>query len=256
MKAQDNVTYANIVAGVVAWIFTKNDMSEWNENDLNIVEIPKDLVSKVSVGTEYKHNNFIINELIPTSENVTYGVLDSNNCLLYAFTKEQRQSYDSNEKVVVIPNEEVNEVKAGDVYNEKTKSFELDLEYVRHLYIKMANAGYENVINMVMGEDTPLTEIVSWETQEREAKAFLETKDETKASSIVVMAQTQGRDITEFANKIIEKAQKYRTASSFLIGYRQKIIKQLENAKDAESLRLAKFDYEYVMGVLKGGSNE
>lgn len=256
MKAKANTTYANVSAGVVTWIFTKNDMSEWNENDLNIVEIPKDLVSKVSVGTEYKDNNFIINELIPTSENVTYGVLDSNNRLLYSFTKAQREGYNANEKVVVIPEKEVLEVKEGDLYNEANSSFELDLEYVKSQYVKLANEGYDSVINIVMGEETPLTEIVSWETQEREAKAFLETNDTTQASSIAVMAQTQGRDLTEFANKIIEKAQKYRTASSFLIGYRQKLIKALESATDIEAIRLAKFDNDFVLQTLKGGANE
>ena len=256
MKAKANTTYANIAGNIVTWIFTKKDMSEWNENDLNIVEIPKDLLSKVSVGTEYRDNNFIINELIQTNENTTYGVLDSNNRLLYSFTKAQRENYNSNEKVVVIPSIQVLEVKEGDLYNEANSSFELDLEYVKSLYMKLANDSYNGVINIVMGEDTPLTEIVSWETQEREAKAFLETNDLTQASSIAVMAQTQGRDITEFANKIIEKAQNYRTASSFLIGYRQKIIKALESATDIEAIRLAKFDNDYVLQTLKGGANE
>lgn len=256
MKAKANTTYANVSAGVVTWIFTKSDMSEWNENDLTIVEIPKDLASKVSVGTEYRDNNFIINELIATSENVTYGVLDSSNRLLYSFTKAQRENYNSNEKVVVIPESEVLEVKEGDLYNEAKSSFELDLEHVRSLYMKLANDSYNGVINMVMGEDTPLTEIISWETQEREAKAFLETNDATQASSIALMAQTQGRDLTEFANKIIEKSQKYRAASSFLIGYRQKLIKALEAATDIEAIRLAKFDSDFVLQTLKGGANE
>lgn len=255
MKAQDNIKYANIVSGVVSWIFTKNDMSEWNENDLLVVEIPKNLVSKVSVGTEY-NNGFVFHETIPTEDNVVYAMLDSNNALLYTFTKEQKQSYTADEKVVTIPNIQINEIKVGDVYNNDTKSFNVDLEYVRNLYINLTNDSYSALINIIMGEDTPLTEMISWETQEKEAKAYLQTNDIAQASSISVMATTQGRDINEFANKIIEKAHKYRVASSFLIGYRQKVIKELENANNIESIRASKFDKDYVLQQLQSMSQK
>lgn len=254
MIAKDDTTYANIVGNKVVWIFTKNDMPEWNENDLHVVSIPKKLLGKVKVGTEYINDNFVIKKEIATKDDVLYGVLGENNELLYSFTKEQREFYNDDEKVVIIPAKEALEVCEGNIYDENAKSFLLDLEHVRNLYMKLANESYNAVINIIMGEDTPLSEMISWETQEKEAKAYLANNDVAQAPNIVIMATTQGRDISEFANKIIEKAQKYRMASSFLIGYRQKVIKDLESASDVTSLRNAKFDKDYVLQHLQSMS--
>lgn len=249
MKAEKGIKYANIIGGKVAWIFTSNEMSEWNENDLQVVAIPKEYEDSIEVGTPY-HDDFQIITKIPTQEGVSYAMLSENNALIYAFSHADRTHYIDGERVVIIPNEQIQEVKEGDVYNHETKQFELDMEYVRSLYIGLANKSYDSVIRVIMGEDTPLSEMISWETQEKEAKAYLESKDIAQAGSIALMAQTQGRDIEEFANKILEKAQKYRVASSFLIGYRQKIIKELENASDIEQIRAAQFNSEYVYSVL------
>ena len=254
MIAKDDTTYANIVGNKVVWIFTKNDIPEWNENDLHVVSIPKKLLGKVKVGTEYINDNFVIKKEIATKDDVLYGVLGENNELLYSFTKEQREFYNDDEKVVIIPAKEALEVCEGNIYDENAKSFLLDLEHVRNLYMKLANESYNAVINIIMGEDTPLSEMISWETQEKEAKAYLANNDVAQAPNIVIMATTQGRDISEFANKIIEKAQKYRMASSFLIGYRQKVIKALESASDVTSLRNAKFDKDYVLQHLQSMS--
>lgn len=254
MIAKDDTTYANIVGNKVVWIFTKNDIPEWNENDLHVVSIPKKLLGKVKVGTEYINDNFVIKKEIVTKDDVLYGVLGENNELLYSFTKEQREFYNDDEKVVIIPAKEALEVCEGNIYDENAKSFLLDLEHVRNLYMKLANESYNAVINIIMGEDTPLSEMISWETQEKEAKAYLANNDVAQAPNIVIMATTQGRDISEFANKIIEKAQKYRMASSFLIGYRQKVIKALESASDVTSLRNAKFDKDYVLQHLQSMS--
>lgn len=250
MQAQDGKVYANIINNKVAWIFTKDNMPQWNENDLLVVEIPQDLLSLVKVGTEYK-NDFVFKDDILTNDNVTYGLLNENNELLYSFTREQRESYGKDEKVVIIPYNQVFEVCNGDLYNYDTKRFNLNIEYVRQLYINSANENYNTAINMLTGENIPLSEMVSWETQEKEAKAYLQSNDIAQASSIALMAQTQGRDLSEFANKIVEKAAKYRLASSFLIGYRQKIIRDLETASDVESIRNIKFDVEFVQNKLE-----
>ncbi|TLE09374.1 hypothetical protein [Helicobacter bilis] len=255
MIAKDDTTYANIVGNKVVWIFTKNDMPEWNENDLHVVSIPKKLINKVKIGTEYINNDFVIKKEIATKDNVLYGVLGENNELLYSFTKEQKEFYNDDEKVVVIPTNQSFEVCNGNIYDENTESFVLDLEYVRNLYINLANESYNAVINIIMGENTPLSEMISWETQEKEAKAYLANNDVAQAPNIVIMATTQGRDISEFANKIIEKAQKYRMASSFLIGYRQKVIKTLESASDVISLRNAKFDKDFALQHLQSMSS-
>ena len=39
MKAQDNITYVVISANIVSQIFTKEDMSEWNEDNIHVLEL-------------------------------------------------------------------------------------------------------------------------------------------------------------------------------------------------------------------------
>ena len=255
MRAEANKTYANIINNKVSWIFTINELKEWNENDLKVVEIPKDKLDKVSVGTEYADDFVIETPAIPTKENTTYAMLDKNNKLLYFFDSNSKKEYKQEDNVVEVDASDCFATQIGDTYDMKTKSFDIDLEHARNLYINEANTAYNATILAIMGEDTPLTEMISWETQEKEARAFLETKDETQAQSIILMAKTQGRDITEFANKIIEKAVKYRTASSFLIGYRQKVIKDLESAKDILGLKNAKFNMEFALQTLQNSQN-
>lgn len=251
MQAQEGKVYANIINNKVAWIFTKNDMSAWNENDLLVVEIPQDLLSLVKVGSEYKDSNFIFEKLIPCNDNAMYAMLDNEDKLLFFFTKQTKPFYKQSDNVVEVSENELLEAQSGDTYDKKKQSFNLDLEYVRKLYMDRVNSSYESVIQAITGENTPLSEMISWETQEKEAKAYLESNDISQASNIALMAQTQDRDLSEFSNKIIEKAAKYRLASSFLIGYRQKIIRDLENAQDLESIRNATFDMELIQSKLQ-----
>lgn len=255
MEAKDGITYANIINNEVSYIFTKKELSVWNDNDLKVVEIPKDLIAKVKVGTKYENNNFVIPEVIESKDGVTYAMLDSKNALLYTFTKESKSEYDKKDNVVEIDSKIINEIKSGDIYDKNKKTFNIDIEYVRSKYLDSINQGYEAAIQMILGEDTPLSEMISWETQEKEAKAFLESKDSKVAPSISVMANTRGVPLDIFANKIIEKANKYRAASSFLIGYRQKLISSLESSKDLESIRKCVFDYEFVTKSLQASTD-
>jgi hypothetical protein len=39
MKAQENKTYAQIIGGKCHWIFTASDLPEWNDNDIDVVDI-------------------------------------------------------------------------------------------------------------------------------------------------------------------------------------------------------------------------
>ena len=253
MKAQDNVTYAIIMNDKVVNIFTKETMSEWNENDIHVVEIPKKQVGKVAIGTEYKDNTFNILEYTDTKDNITYALLEDNK-VKSIFTRESIKQYPNTWDVVEIPQELEKYIDIDTLYDKEAKSFTLDIEKIRQQAMNAINSTYNNVIIEIMGENTPISEMLSWETQEREAKAYLETKDIAQAPSISLMAQSQNRDLEEFANKIIEKSTKYRTASSFLIGYRQKIIKDIEAAATIEAILAVNFDMQYVLQTLQDGT--
>ena len=251
MYAQDGVTYGIIMNDRVVNIFTKDHMSVWNENDLHVVEIPKDKLDRIKVGTRYKHNAFILENYIPTKENILYAYL-KDNVVESFFTRESLKAYKDTWHVIEIPQELEKFIDIGSVYDTQTQSFIIDIEKARQIRMSEITNSYNNAIIEIMGENTPMSEMLSWETQEREAKAYLETKDMTQAPSITIMAQTQNRDLEEFANKIIEKAKNYRKFSSFLIGYRQGLIKELETANTIEAILQVQFDRKYVLEFLQG----
>lgn len=252
MQAQDGITYGIIINDTIVNIFTKDQMSAWNENDIHVVEIPKDKLDKVKVGTKYKDNAFIIENYIETKENILYALLEDNKVKSF-FTRESIKQYIDTWHVVEIPQELEKFIDIDSVYDNETQGFIIDIQKARQTHINEINNIYNNVIIEIMGENTPISEMLSWETQEREAKAYLETKDIAQAPSISLMAQSQERDLEEFANKIIEKSEKYRLASSFLIGYRQGLIKDIENATSIEAIIKVTFDRKYVAGFLQGG---
>ena len=252
MQAQDGITYGIIMNDTIVNLFTKDQMSAWNENDIHVIEIPKDKLDKIKVGTKYKHNTFIIENYIDTKDNILYALLEDNKVKSF-FTRESIKQYSDTWHVVEIPQELEKFIDIDSVYDNETKSFIIDIEKVRQIRINKINNTYNNAIIEIMGENTPISEMLSWETQEREAKAYLETKDSTQAPSISLMAQSQERDLEEFANKIVEKSTKYRLASSFLIGYRQGLIKDIESATSIEAIIKVTFDRKYVAEFLQGG---
>ena len=251
MQAQDGVTYGIIMNDRVVNIFTKDHMSAWNENDLHVVEIPKDKLDRIKLGTRYKDNAFILENYIPTKENILYAYL-KDNVVESFFTRQSLNAYKDTWPVVEIPQELEKFIDIGSVYDTQTQSFIIDIQKARQIRMSEITNAYNNAIIEIMGENTPMSEMLSWETQEREAKAYLETKDMTQTPSITIMAQTQDRDLEEFANKIIEKAKNYRKLSSFLIGYRQGLIKELETANTIEAILQVQFDTKYVAEFLQG----
>ena len=53
MKAQDNITYVVISANIVSQIFTKEDMSEWNEDNIHVLELSDYEKQWVEIGMQY-----------------------------------------------------------------------------------------------------------------------------------------------------------------------------------------------------------
>lgn len=250
MKAKDNTTYAVIRNEKVTFLFTKAAMAEWNENDIHAIEVPKNLLNKVQIGTEYKDGQFVIIKMVKTKPNKIHAMLDNENRLSYVFRDTDKPEYKSDDNVVIVQDEQAPEIQVGDLYNAQTKQFETSLEYVRFLYKDECDKLFEGIFDSVCGERVPTTEMISWQLQEAEARAYMVHKESAQVPYIAVMAQTQGRDLEEFATKIIEKADKYRQASSFIIGYRQKVLKDLESAEDIVSLRKARFNVEFVLNGL------
>ena len=62
-SAVANEKYAVIDNGKVVQIFTKEQMSEWDENTLNVVKIPMNKEDYVLYGTEYRDGAFVYESL-------------------------------------------------------------------------------------------------------------------------------------------------------------------------------------------------
>ena len=58
MIAEDNKIYAQIIWGKVHWIFTKNELPEWNNEMSPAVDIT-DLDPKPEIGDEFVDGNFV-----------------------------------------------------------------------------------------------------------------------------------------------------------------------------------------------------
>ncbi|PAF42754.1 hypothetical protein [Helicobacter sp. 11S02629-2] len=63
MKAEAGKTYALIVDGFVHNVFTKENLPEWDEKALKVVEVPEDKKELVREGVEFKDNGFVLPSL-------------------------------------------------------------------------------------------------------------------------------------------------------------------------------------------------
>ena len=103
------------------------------------------------------------------------------------------------------------------------------------------NKAYENAILSVQREHIPQTEMLSFETQERESKAYKDSgyTDTSLCPFMQSIATVRGVDLKPLCDKALEKATLYRQASGMLIGKRQRLqdrIEQVQTKEDLESI--------------------
>ena len=103
------------------------------------------------------------------------------------------------------------------------------------------NNAYETAILSVQREHIPQTEMLSFEIQERESKAYKDSgyTDTSLCPFMQSIATARGVDLKALCDKAIEKATLYRQASGMLIGKRQGLqdrIEQIQTKEDLESI--------------------
>lgn len=81
----------------------------------------------------------------------------------------------------------------------------------------------ENTFKIAMAslDKTPNEERLTFERQEREAREYLASNDESKAPFLKTLALSRGVDLDDLAQKVVLKADLYANASAMLIGKRQ-----------------------------------
>ncbi|EOI6145560.1 hypothetical protein ACMU5N_001354 [Campylobacter coli] len=108
------------------------------------------------------------------------------------------------------------------------------------------NKAYESAILKVQTEYIPQSEMLSFETQERESLAYKNSnyQDTSTCPFMQAIATARGMDLRTLCDKAIEKATLYRQASGALIGKRQGLQDRVEMVQSLEELNLITWENE------------
>lgn len=179
MKAKDGKTYAIINDGKVTKIFDKNEIEEWNEETLFVVEVkPED-----------------------------YGWLQIDD------------KYDYEKKRFIPPTLE-------------------EAKYQQEYYI---NNRFDNELSEFKSSFISPDELDTYQMQADEAKKYMESGNPEDAHYLSILAEQRGESLDDLVLKVIEKNKAYNEKLFTLMGYKQKLMKQLESAQDLEEV--AKIEY-------------
>ncbi|HEH5491811.1 TPA: hypothetical protein SHD56_001555 [Campylobacter coli] len=120
------------------------------------------------------------------------------------------------------------------------------LTELKSLKLIEINKAYENTILKVQTEYIPQTEMLSFETQERESIDYKNSnyQDTSLCPFMQAIATARGMDLRTLCDKAIEKATLYRQASGALIGKRQGLQDRVEMVQSLEELNLITWENE------------
>ncbi|HED6594874.1 TPA: hypothetical protein R5Z00_000029 [Campylobacter coli] len=120
------------------------------------------------------------------------------------------------------------------------------LTELKSLKLIEINKAYENAILKVQTEYIPQTEMLSFETQERESIAYKNSnyQDTSLCPFMQTISTARGIDLRTLCDKAIEKATLYRQASGALIGKRQGLQDRVEMVQSLEELNLITWENE------------
>lgn len=253
MKAKEGVKYALLNNNKVVDIFDSTKMSEWNENDLTIIEIPDILENKIDVlKAEYINNTWVINEdyeplNLDSYSNNLFAVIKDNKVenIISKENYKEDIKYDKERykyyNIIPIPSDKELEITNGCKYIDN--NFIIDIETLKYIYLQYSNECYEKISNKIT-EGSNISEMLSWSLQESEARAYKESKDINQAFFISQLAKSRNIDIDLLVDKILEKSELYKKGLSNLLGYKQAIDTQIQNATTLEEVRSAKFNID------------
>ena len=138
-------------------------------------------------------------------------------------------------------------VGVGDKYDTSKKAFmPPTLEEAKEQQLHYINNRFDSEMNAFKAQYTPQDEFASWETQAKEAKAYLQSKDTADAPYLSLIAQGRGMELEALAQKVMEKNTTYNQKLYTLIGYRQSLIKALEKAQNIA--QVAEISYKSPYG--------
>ncbi|MCO7217605.1 hypothetical protein [Halomonas sp. OfavH-34-E] len=122
----------------------------------------------------------------------------------------------------------------GNVYWIPPKTEAEKLEDARQSAMRRINSAYEAELASIRSE-YPESEQMTWDKQEREARAFLADSG-TATPLLDAMATGRGMEKTELATRIIAKADAWMQASGLATGKRQALEDQVKAAEKVEAV--------------------
>ena len=100
--------------------------------------------------------------------------------------------------------------------------------------LEALNASYETFVSTLAG--APQTEILTWSEQEAEARAYTASKQESDAPMLSALSKIRGVPLSVLAQKVIKKAEAYRSFIAYAIGKRQAYEDAIERAQTLGAL--------------------
>lgn len=194
-----------------------------------------------------KQTGIIIEEI---NENWINYLIDNN--LKVALLHREVTLKDENGEPIYIDDATESEINAGTQaikqWCNKTECYTLlkdflnaidgSLQDFKELKLQEINTSYEDAILSLQKEHIPTSEMLTFETQEREAKAYKESgfSDVSTCPTMQIIAQARGVELRVLCEKALSKAELFRTASAQLIGKRQRLQDLVEIAETKEDL--------------------
>ena len=145
----------------------------------------------------------------------------------------------SEETYIKIMQNQVNFYENGEfIY--KAEIVELSFDELKELKLNEIETSFKNAMNNL--DKTPDEERLTFERQEREARVYLASNDESKAPFLKALALSREVPLNELAQKVVAKADKYAEISATLIGKRQKCLDEIKKANTKAELERLSFE--------------
>ncbi|MBZ7993772.1 hypothetical protein AVBRAN9333_08660 [Campylobacter sp. RM9333] len=169
-----------------------------------------------------------------TDEKVYSVVLKESGFIDYIDMKKLENGIEvSEETFTKIMQNQVNFYENGEfIY--KPEMIELSFNELKEKKLSEIEASFKNAMSSL--DKTPDEERLTFERQEREAREYLASNNESKAPFLKALATSREVPLDDLVQKVLLKADKYAEISAVLIGKRQKALDEIKKATTKEDL--------------------
>lgn len=171
-------------------------------------------------------------------ENTLYALIEEGK-VTHIFDSTQLKEWDEN-AILAVEIPKGKNVEIGTQYDKTTESFlNKSLQEQKIHMINRINFLFEREVSYMQGGITQ-SEITTYEAQKKEAQSLMENEN-AETPLLNELATQRNQDKKELAKKILEKNKIYTERLAKLLGYKQNLIKQVENTETENELLEIKY---------------